>query len=101
MKAGVAAARALAGPLLATLLAACGAGGAPPAPDGSSPPLASIVRQCAPDLNSEFVTSLRIDNPACARLAETVWPAVERYPLLATQARPADVAPGGVNEIGV
>jgi hypothetical protein len=101
MKAGVAAARALPGPLLATLFAACGAGGVPPAPDSSSPPLASIVRQCPPDLNSEFVTSLRIEDPACARLPETVWPAVGRYPLLAAEARPADLDAGGGNEIGI
>ncbi len=101
MKAGVAAARALPGPLLATLLAACRAGGAPPAPDDSPPPLVSIVRQCAPDLISEFVTTLRADDPACAQSPETVWPAVGRFPLHASQALPADVDPGGVNEIGV
>jgi pimeloyl-ACP methyl ester carboxylesterase len=57
--------------------------------------------QCARDLISEFVSKLRIDNPACAQEPETVWPAVGRFPLLATGARPADVESGGTNEIDV
>ena len=119
MKAGVAAARALPGPLLATLLAACGAGGTPPAPNDPLPPPARIAADaatapvtgagtlggdwppCARDLISESASTLRIVDADCAQLPETVWPAVGRFPLLATQARPADVDPGGVNEIGV
>lgn len=119
MKAGVAAARALPGPLLATLLAACGAGSTPPAPNDPLPPAARIAADattvpvtgagtlggdwppCARDLISESAFTLRIDDKACAQSPETVWPAVGRFPLLASQARPADVDPGGVNEIGV
>lgn len=57
--------------------------------------------QSAPNPGSEFVSKLRIDKPVCAQVAETVWPAVGRLPLLATGACPADVDPGGVNEIDV
>ena len=57
--------------------------------------------QCARNLASEFVAKLRNDNPACAQAPETVWPAVGRFPVLATGARPADAAAGGVNEIDV
>lgn len=57
--------------------------------------------QCARNLISEFVANLRLDNPACAQVPETVWPAVGRFPLLASGARPADVDPGGGNEIDI
>jgi pimeloyl-ACP methyl ester carboxylesterase len=57
--------------------------------------------QCARNLVSEFVSTLRIENPACAQVPETVWPAVGRFPLLAADARPADADPEGGNEIDV
>ena len=88
-----AAARTLPGSLLATLLAACGAGDASPAPHEPHPPPVSIVGQCAPEVP--------IADSTCIQLPGTVRPAVSRYPLLATQARPADVAPGAGNEIGI
>lgn len=55
--------------------------------------------QCARNLITEFITKLRNDSTACAQVPDTVWPAVGRFPLLATGARPADVDAGGVNEI--
>jgi hypothetical protein len=93
MKAGFAAMRALVGSLLAALLAACGAGDASPSPHEPRLPQVSFVRQCAPEV--------RIAAPACAQLPGTARLAVGRFPLLATEARPADVAAGGGNEIGV
>ena len=62
---------------------------------------AAAWSQSARNRVSESFPKLRIDNPVCAKVAETVWPAVGRPPLLATGARPADVDPGGVNEIDV
>ena len=88
-----AATRTLPGSLLATLLAACGAGDASPAPhDPRSSPV-SIVGQCAPEV--------RIADSTCAQRPETARPGLGRFPLLATEARPADVDAGGGNEIGV
>lgn len=98
MTPGFAVARALAGSILAALLAACGTGGASPVPDDWSPPRVSIAEQCAPELASQFVT-MRIADSTCARLPRTVRPAVGHFPLLATEVRPADAGAG--NEIGV
>ena len=100
MKPDFGAARALPGSLLATLLAACGAGGASPAPGDSSPPPVSIVQQCALELASQFVTAVRIADSTCAQRRENARPGVGRFPLLATEARPADVIAGGGNQIG-
>ncbi len=57
--------------------------------------------QCARDLASEFIETLQIVDPRCAHAPEIVWPAVGRFPLLAKDARPARVDPGGTNEIGI
>ena len=38
---------------------------------------------------------------SCASNPETVYPAVGRFPLFASQARPADIDPQGNNQIGV
>jgi hypothetical protein len=59
------------------------------------------VGQCAPELDSQFVTVLRIADPACTGLPETMSPTVGAVPLLATEVRPADVEAGGGNEIGI
>jgi pimeloyl-ACP methyl ester carboxylesterase len=57
--------------------------------------------QCARDLISQFVRTLRPGNTKCLATPETIWPAVDRFPLLAADARPAEVDPTGQNEIGV
>lgn len=56
--------------------------------------------QCARDLVSEFVESLQVTDTSCASTPETVWPAVGRFPLLAKDARPAEVDSSGGNRIG-
>jgi hypothetical protein len=58
------------------------------------------VGQCAPESASQFFT-VRIVDLTCAQLPGTELPAVGRFPLLATEARPADVDAGGGNEIGI
>jgi pimeloyl-ACP methyl ester carboxylesterase len=56
--------------------------------------------QCAASLQSQFFETLQVGDTSCTRTPETVWPAVGRFPLVAAQARPADVNPGGGNQIG-
>jgi hypothetical protein len=101
MKAAFAVTRTLPGSILATTLTACGPGGASPAPGDSPPPPVSIVGQCAPELASQVVTEKRIADSICAQPPGTERQAVGRFPLLATEARPADVDAGGGNEIGI
>lgn len=57
--------------------------------------------QCARDLMSQFVQTLQVGNTSCLATPETVWPAVDRFPLLANDARPAEINPAGPNEIGL
>lgn len=57
--------------------------------------------QCAANLASEFIETLHVGDTSCTHTAQTVWPAVGRFPLLARNARPADVDPNGSNQIGV
>jgi len=44
--------------------------------------------------------TLQVGDISCTQTPETVWPAVGRFPLMATNARAADVNPDGHNEIG-
>jgi len=55
---------------------------------------------CAGELASQFVENLQADTSFCAGTPQTVFQAVGRFPLLASQARPADVDPSGNNQIG-
>jgi hypothetical protein len=57
--------------------------------------------QCARDLVSEFIENLQVTDTSCASTPETVWPAVGRFPLLAKDARPAEVDSIGANQIGL
>jgi pimeloyl-ACP methyl ester carboxylesterase len=57
--------------------------------------------QCARDLISHFVQTFEVGDTSCLATPETVWPAVDRFPLLARNARPAEVDPNGQNEIGL
>jgi hypothetical protein len=57
--------------------------------------------QCAINLVSEFVENLQLSDASCASTPETVWPAVGRFPLLASDARAADVDSGAGNQIGI
>jgi hypothetical protein len=56
--------------------------------------------QCAAGLTSEFFETLQVGDTTCAKTPETVWPALGRFPLMAADARPAEIDPDGQNEIG-
>jgi len=60
----------------------------------------SSGNQCAQGLMLNFIETLQVGDTSCAATPETIWPAVGRFPLLAEDARPAEVDPEGVNEIG-
>ena len=57
--------------------------------------------QCTANLQSQFFETLQVGDTSCTKTPETVWPALGRFPLVASQARPAEVMPGGGNQIGV
>jgi pimeloyl-ACP methyl ester carboxylesterase len=57
--------------------------------------------QCAGNLQSQFVETLQVGDTSCTRTPETVWPALGRFPLVAADARPAEVDPAGDNQIGI
>jgi hypothetical protein len=56
---------------------------------------------CAAVLEARFVETLQIGNSECTETPETVYPAVGRFPIVAADARPAAVGPGGRNRVGV
>jgi hypothetical protein len=56
--------------------------------------------QCAANLQSNFFETLQVGDTTCTKTPETVWPAVGRFPLVAADARPAEIDPAGNNEIG-
>jgi len=76
-------------------------------PDALFVPVASaghpslLWSTCAARLASEFVRDLEVADPSCAGKPDVAWPAVGRFPRLAGEARPAEVDPTGVNEIGI
>lgn len=57
--------------------------------------------QCAQKLASDFIETLQAGDTSCASTPAIVWPAVGRFPLLAKDARPAEIDPNGNNGIGV
>jgi pimeloyl-ACP methyl ester carboxylesterase len=56
--------------------------------------------QCAANLQSNFFETLQVGDTTCAHTPETVWPALGRFPLIAADAKPAEIDPAGNNEIG-
>jgi pimeloyl-ACP methyl ester carboxylesterase len=54
--------------------------------------------QCAANIESQFLATLQVGDTSRGQSPETVWPAVGRFPLIATDARPAEAA--GTNEAG-
>ena len=56
---------------------------------------------CAAHLAAEFIETLQVGDTSCTHKPQTIWPAVGRFPLLARDARPAQVNPNGSNQIGV
>jgi len=62
--------------------------------------VALVYSPCAANLATEFIRTLEVGDTSCAKEPETVWPAVGRFPLLARDARPAEVDGTGGNQIG-
>ena len=56
--------------------------------------------QCSLNLQVQFFETLQVGDTSCAQSPEIVWPALGRFPLLAVDARPAEIAPDGTNQIG-
>jgi len=63
--------------------------------------VALVYSPCAANLASEFIRTLEVGDTSCADKPEVVWPAVGRFPLLARDARPAEIDKTGSNQIGV
>jgi len=61
----------------------------------------TVFTGCGANLASQFIETLQVRDTTCAQTPETIWPAVGRFPLLATEARPAEADPNGDNRIGV
>ena len=57
--------------------------------------------QCVKNLASHFIETLQVGDIGCTRTPESIFSAVGRFPLLAKDARPADVDPNGTNQIGI
>jgi hypothetical protein len=56
--------------------------------------------QCSANLQAQFFETLQVGDTTCTETPESVWPALGRFPLIAADARPAEVDPAGGNEIG-
>jgi pimeloyl-ACP methyl ester carboxylesterase len=61
----------------------------------------TVFTECGANLVSQFIETLQAGDTTCAQSPETVWPGVGHFPLLATDARPAEVDPNGDNQISV
>jgi pimeloyl-ACP methyl ester carboxylesterase len=57
-------------------------------------------QQCVGSVMREFVETLKVTDTSCGSVPDYVWPAVGRFPLLAREARPAEVDPSGINLVG-
>jgi len=62
--------------------------------------LTILWTQCAAGLQSQFFETLQVGDTSCTKTPETIWPALGRFPLVAADAHPAEVNPGGENQIG-
>jgi hypothetical protein len=67
-------------------------------PDGMHEPVES--NQCAAGLATHFIETLEVGDTSCAQTPEIVWPALGRFPLVAEDARPAEIDPAGGNQVG-
>ena len=59
------------------------------------------TNQCALSLVNNLIEALQVGDGSCLKTPEIVWPALGRFPLVAADARPAEIDPNGGNEIGV
>lgn len=57
--------------------------------------------QCALSLVNNLIETLQVGDTTCLETPETVWPALGRFPLVAADARPAEIDPNGNNQIGI
>ena len=55
---------------------------------------------CGANISNNFLETLQTGDTTCARTPEIVWPAVGRFPLLASDALPAESAPGNRGTTG-
>jgi hypothetical protein len=63
-------------------------------PVASSGHVTAAFGFCGTNISNNFLENLQTGDTACAQTAEIVWPAVGRFPLLASDALPAEPAPG-------
>jgi pimeloyl-ACP methyl ester carboxylesterase len=68
-------------------------------PEGLHVPAAS--NQCGTNLITNLIETLQIGDTSCLNTPELIFPALGRFPLVAAEARPAEIDPGGSNEIGI
>jgi len=68
-------------------------------PEGFHEPVLS--NGCANGIATTFIETLQPGDTGCARVPEIVWAALGRFPKVAADARPADIDPAGVNELGL
>jgi len=57
--------------------------------------------QCALSIANNLIETLQVGDTTCLKTPETIWPALGRFPLVAADARPAEIDPDGNNEIGI
>jgi len=61
----------------------------------------TLFYSCSASLQVQFFETLQVGDTTCTMTPGTVWPALGRFPLQASDARPAQIDPNGTNEIGV
>lgn len=66
-------------------------------PEGDHEPTQS--NQCALGIANHFLETLQVGDTTCLSVPETIWPATGRFPAVAPDARPAEIDPGGDNQI--
>jgi TAP-like protein len=54
---------------------------------------------CSANLQAQFFDTLQVGDTSCTETPETVWPALGRFPLIATNALPAEIDPAGANQV--
>jgi pimeloyl-ACP methyl ester carboxylesterase len=56
--------------------------------------------QCVANLEANFFETMQVGDTTCTKTPETVSAAVGRFPLVAADAKPAEIDPSGNNKIG-
>src|SRR5215468_503420 len=72
-------------------------------PEGGQKPITYLYSGafCAANIASDFLENLKLGDTRCAREPYYIWPAVGRFPLVAQDARPAEVDPDGDNKASI